>query len=71
MRKTGYFDLQSVRYWREAFRAMHPRSYRRITLEMGLVGVLATQLWHHTFVDGSLCDLPSLARTPEPALAAS
>jgi len=50
---------------------MSPRSYRRITLEMGLVGVVATQLWHHTFVDGSLCDLPSLARTPEPVLAAS
>jgi hypothetical protein len=28
---------------------------------MGLVGVLATQLWHHTFIDGSLADLPSLA----------
>jgi asparagine synthase (glutamine-hydrolysing) len=33
----------------------------RETLEMGLVGVLATQLWHHTFIDGSLADLPSLA----------
>jgi hypothetical protein len=29
---------------------------------MGLVGVLSTQLWHHTFIDGSLADLPSLAR---------
>jgi hypothetical protein len=28
---------------------------------MGLVGVLATQLWHHTFLDGSLADLPTLA----------
>ena len=26
---------------------------------MGLVGVLGTQLWHHTFLDGSLADLPS------------
>jgi asparagine synthase (glutamine-hydrolysing) len=26
---------------------------------MGLVGVVATQLWHHTFIDSSLADLPS------------
>jgi hypothetical protein len=26
---------------------------------MGLVGVLATQLWHHTFIDPHLADLPS------------
>ena len=28
---------------------------------MGLVGVLATQLWHHTYLDGTLADLPSRA----------
>jgi len=28
---------------------------------MGLVGVLATQLWHHTFIEGNLADLPSQA----------
>ena len=32
-----------------------------ISIEMGRVGVLATQLWHQTFIDGSLADLPSLA----------
>jgi hypothetical protein len=26
---------------------------------MGLVGVLATQLWHHTYIDPGLADLPS------------
>jgi hypothetical protein len=26
---------------------------------MGLVGVLATQLWHHTYIDPDLADLPS------------
>jgi asparagine synthase (glutamine-hydrolysing) len=25
---------------------------------MGLVAVVATQLWHHTFIDPSLADLP-------------
>ena len=28
---------------------------------MGLVGVLATQLWHHTYIEGGLCELSSLA----------
>jgi len=24
---------------------------------MGLVGVMATQLWHQTYIDGSIADL--------------
>jgi hypothetical protein len=28
-------------------------------IEMSLVGVVATQLWHHTFVSGDLADLPT------------
>lgn len=28
-------------------------------IEMGLVGVVATQLWHHTYIDGTLTDLPA------------
>jgi asparagine synthase (glutamine-hydrolysing) len=27
-------------------------------MELGLVAVLATQLWHHTFIDSSLANLP-------------
>jgi asparagine synthase (glutamine-hydrolysing) len=27
-------------------------------MEMGLAAVVATQLWHHTFIDGSLADMP-------------
>jgi hypothetical protein len=26
---------------------------------MGLAAVVATQLWHHTFIEGSLADLPT------------
>jgi hypothetical protein len=29
---------------------------------MGLVAVVATQLWHHLYIDHSLADLPA---TPE------
>jgi hypothetical protein len=34
-----------------------------------LTGVLTTQLWHHVFIDGSLADLPSLARAGRPLAA--
>jgi asparagine synthase (glutamine-hydrolysing) len=60
LRKTGYFDPTAVRRGRQAFRSLPSFSGRRLSMEMGLVGVLATQLWHHTFVDGSLADLPSV-----------
>jgi asparagine synthase (glutamine-hydrolysing) len=60
--KTGYFDVEAVRHWRQAFRGLREGGWKRTSVEMGLVGVLSTQLWHHTFIDGSLADLPSLAR---------
>jgi asparagine synthase (glutamine-hydrolysing) len=60
LRKTGYFDPQAVLHWRQAFRNLRDQSPRRVMIEMGLAGVVATQLWHHTFIDGSLADLPRL-----------
>lgn len=61
LRKTGYFDPAAVQHWRKAYREMRKHMYWRVSVEMGLVGVVSTQLWHHTFIDGSLADLPSLA----------
>jgi len=69
LRKTGYFDVQAVQSWRQRFRGYRAGSFQRTTTEMGLVGVVATQLWHHTFLDGSLADLPSQAITERPLLA--
>jgi asparagine synthase (glutamine-hydrolysing) len=57
LRRSGYFDVEAVRHWRQAFRNL--RGNQRTMVEMGLVGVVATQLWHHTFIDGSLAELPS------------
>jgi asparagine synthase (glutamine-hydrolysing) len=71
LRKTGYFDADAVRHWRQAFRGLRAGSMQRVSVEMGLVGVLSTQLWHHTYIDASLADLPSLAAPARPALAAS
>jgi asparagine synthase (glutamine-hydrolysing) len=58
LRKTDYFDAKAVEHWSAAFKQMRPGSTQRALIEMGLVGVVATQLWHHTYIDGSLADLP-------------
>jgi asparagine synthase (glutamine-hydrolysing) len=59
LKRTGYFDVAEVRHWRQAFRQMSAGSIPRLSVEMGLAAVVATQLWHHLFIDGSLTDLPS------------
>ncbi|MGI8604886.1 MAG: asparagine synthase (glutamine-hydrolyzing) [Verrucomicrobiales bacterium] len=59
LRRTGYFDIAAVRHWRRAFREMRVGSLPRLSVEMGLVAVVATQLWHHMFIDGTLADLPT------------
>jgi asparagine synthase (glutamine-hydrolysing) len=61
LRRSGYFRPEAVEHWRNTFRSLHKRTPQRASVEMGLVGVLSTQLWHHTFIEGSLADLPSLA----------
>lgn len=61
LRRTGYFDVASVQHWRKAFRQLRAGSLPRLSVEMGLAAVVATQLWHHTFIDGSLADLPTEA----------
>jgi asparagine synthase (glutamine-hydrolysing) len=59
LRRTGYFDDAAVRQWRRAFRRMRARSLPRLSVEMGLAAVVATQLWHHLYIDGTLADLPT------------
>ncbi len=64
LRKTEYFDPAAVQHWSTAFKQMRPSSAQRVMIEMGLVGVVATQLWHHTYIDASLCDLPAWSPLP-------
>jgi asparagine synthase (glutamine-hydrolysing) len=68
LRKTGYFDVQAVQHWRQAYRGLRAGWPRRIFIEMGLVAVVATQLWHQTFIDPSLADLPAPPRSERPRL---
>jgi asparagine synthase (glutamine-hydrolysing) len=70
--KAGYFDAEAVAHWRRAFRQLRPGSTQRLSIEMGLAGVLSTQLWHHLFIDASLADLPDAGiRAPRANEAAS
>ncbi len=59
LRRTGYFDPAAVRHWRTAFRQMREGSMPRLSVELGLAAVVATQMWHHKFIDSSLAELPS------------
>jgi asparagine synthase (glutamine-hydrolysing) len=61
LKRTGYFDAKSVHHWRSAYRDLSPGSLPRLSIEGGLAAVVATQLWHHLFIDGSLSELPSRA----------
>jgi asparagine synthase (glutamine-hydrolysing) len=70
LRKTGYFDPAAVQSWRQAFTGLRLRKMHRMSVEMGLAAVLTTQLWHHTFIDASLADLPGLAPAGRPGVAA-
>ena len=57
MAKTGYFDYEAVEKASAKVGTMR-RGFARTGLEMGLTAVTATQLWHHLYISGDLCDLP-------------
>jgi asparagine synthase (glutamine-hydrolysing) len=58
LRQSGYFDAEAVQHWRQRYRALRPGSQGRLAVEIGLVGVVATQLWHQQFIDPSLANVP-------------
>ena len=64
LRKTGYFDVEAVAAARQRLLTMR-RGIGRTGLEMGLTAVTATQLWHHLYLGGQLCELPARMRNSE------
>jgi asparagine synthase (glutamine-hydrolysing) len=61
---TGYFNVDGVRRERAA-QVRYPRiTPKRIIMDLSLTCVVATQLWHHKFLGGGLCDLPTWTRAP-------
>ena len=59
LKATGFFDAAGVLTAREIQLHKPLRSLHRFSLDMGLMGVLSTQLWHHTYCGGGLCELPA------------
>jgi asparagine synthase (glutamine-hydrolysing) len=55
LKKTGYFASPAVQQARQLAQA----GKLRINAQMALANVTATQLWHHLFISGGLCDLPT------------
>lgn len=71
LRATGYFDPERVARFRTEYQKFRWGSGKRLTIEMGLTGVMATQLWHHLFLGGGLCDVPSWSAPSASAAAGS
>lgn len=59
LKSTGYFDPHMVSWARQLQSSKPLASLRRFALDMGLMGVISTQLWHHTYCGGGLCELPT------------
>ncbi|TWT61185.1 asparagine synthase (glutamine-hydrolyzing) [Rubinisphaera italica] len=58
LKKSGYFNPRGVQRAIEVQKRGGKRSMRRYVLDMGLMATLSTQLWHHLYIDPTLCDLP-------------
>jgi asparagine synthase (glutamine-hydrolysing) len=59
LRATGYFDpaaLARQRAWQTRIPRITPA---RGAFDVGLTCAVSTQLWHHIFCGGGLCDLPT------------
>jgi asparagine synthase (glutamine-hydrolysing) len=66
LKKTGYFNVEAVQKWRRAIQEKRVGLRQRSSIELGLVGVVTTQLWHHIFIDSSLSSLPGGWQRPAP-----
>ncbi len=64
LRRTGYFDPATVLSDYNRI-ASGQASKLNVFLKMGLTGVLSTQLWHHLYLGGGLCELPDLSPSPQ------
>ena len=63
LQATGYFDVDAVARQR-AWQVRIPRiTPTRFVFDVALTCVVSTQLWHHLFCGGRLCDLPVMAAT--------
>ena len=59
LRATGYFDPEAVARQRRIQTTFPRITPRRAVFDVGLTCVVATQLWHHLYFGGGLCELPT------------
>ena len=57
LKRTGYFDPKKVATAIKKCRRRVRLPWNRLFQEMGLISVFATQMWHHIFLGGGLCDV--------------
>ncbi len=62
LRSTGWFDPAAVARERAAQMRFPRITPKRIIMDLSLTCVIATQLWHHQFLGGGLCELPTWER---------
>jgi asparagine synthase (glutamine-hydrolysing) len=68
LRANGYFDPLAVARERSRQARLPRVTPRRLALDLSLTCLVSTQLWHHTYCGGGLCDLPEWSPpTPERA----
>ena len=67
LRKTGWFNVEEVQRWRQRMLEGRLNIRQRSMVELGMVGVVTTQLWYHTFIDSSLADIPGGWQRPQRA----
>jgi len=58
LRATGYFDPDSVQKQRRLQTLLPRMTPARFVFDVALTCVASTQLWHHIYCGGGLCDLP-------------
>ena len=67
--QTGYFDATAVAQDCAALARGEDKKDLGTFTSLGLGGVVATQLWHHLYLGGGLCDLPEVNSGATPAAA--
>lgn len=64
LKATGYFNPSAVTGVRAAQSRFPEITPRRIAFDVGMMGVIATQLWHHIFCGGGLATLSTWSPPP-------
>jgi asparagine synthase (glutamine-hydrolysing) len=67
LRLTGWFDPAAVARERAAQMRFPRITPKRIIMDLSLTCVITTQLWHHLFLGGGLCELPTWERASAPS----